>query len=216
MSPTISRSQARARGRQHLDMAGMQNIEAAIGETDAQSLLAPVRQMRIEIAAGRHDLLLGRQRRMRQDFPPQFRRRHGSGALLADRNGSRRIRHPQRGLPVGPGRKRQRQRRSDRVARARDVAHLDRQRRHMDRLAAANHQRHAVFALRHQHRLAVGENHRVLRRGGNVLVGIGAAAGGFGKFLAIGRQQRGAAIDREIGALGIDDHALAELLARRR
>ena len=53
--------------------------------------------------------------------------------------------------------------------------------------------------------------HRVLRRGGNVLVGIGAAAGGFGKFLAVGRQQRGAAIDREIGALGIDDHALAEL-----
>ena len=89
-------------------------------------------------------------------------------------------------------------------------------RRHVDRLAAANHQRHAVFALRHQHGLAIGEIHRVLRRVGNVQVGIGAAAGRFRKFLAVGRQQRGAAIDREIGALGIDDHALAELLARRR
>ena len=53
--------------------------------------------------------------------------------------------------------------------------------------------------------------HRVLRGVGDVLVGIGAAAGGLRKFLAIGRQQRRAAIDREIGALGIDDHALAEL-----
>ena len=194
----------------------MQDVEAAIGEADAQPLPAPVRQMRVEIAARRHDLLFGRQRRMRQDFPPQLRRRHGRGALLADRDRGRRIRHPQRRLPIGPGRKRQRQHGGDRVARARDVAHLDRQRRHVDRLAAANHQRHAVFALRHQHGLAIGENHRVLRRGGNVLVGIGAAAGGFRKFLAVGRQQRGAAIDREIGALGIDDHALAELPARRR
>ena len=157
MRPTISRSQARARGRQHLDVAGMQDVEAAIGEADAQPLPAPVRQMRIEIAASRHDLLFGRQRRMRQDFPPQFRRRHGGGALLADRDRGRRIRHPQRRLPVGPGRQRQRQHGGDRVARAGDVAHLDRQRRHVDRLAAANHQRHAVFALRHQHGLAIGE-----------------------------------------------------------
>ncbi len=39
---------------------------------------------------------------------------------------------------------------------------------------------------------------------------VGAAAGGLGEFLAIGRQQRRAAIDREIGALGIDDDGLAE------
>ena len=49
-----------------------------------------------------------------------------------------------------------------------------------------------------------------LRRVRNALFGVGAAAGRFGKFLAVRRQQRGAAIDREIGALGIDDHALAE------
>ena len=91
-----------------------------------------------------------------------------------------------------------------------DVAHLDRMRRHMDRLAVARHQRHAVLALRHQHGLAIGKLHRVLRGGGDVRVGIGAAAGRFREFLAIGRQQRRAAIDREIGALGIDDHALAE------
>ena len=80
----------------------------------------------------------------------------------------------------------------------------------MDRLALARHQRHAVLALRHQDSFAVRQLHRVLCGVGNALFGVGAAAGRLGKFLAVGRQQRGAAIDREIGALGIDDHALAE------
>ena len=170
----------------------------------------------VEIAAGRDDLFLRRQRRMRQDFSPQFGRRDGGGALLADGDGGRRIRHPQRRFPIGAGGQRQRQRGGDGVAGAGDVAHLDRMRRHMDRLARARHQRHAVLALRHQHGLAIRQLHRFLRGVGNVLLGVGAAAGRLGEFLAIGREQRRAAIDREIGALGIDDHALAELASRRR
>ena len=80
----------------------------------------------------------------------------------------------------------------------------------MDRLAVARHQRHAVLALRHQDGFAVRQLHRVLCGVGDALFGIGAAAGRLGKLLAVGRQQRGAAIDRKVGALGIDDHALAE------
>ena len=80
----------------------------------------------------------------------------------------------------------------------------------MDGLAAARHQRHAVLALRHQHGLAIGKLHRVLRRFRDALFAVGAAAGRFREFLAVGREQRRAAIDREIGALGIDDDALAE------
>ena len=81
----------------------------------------------------------------------------------------------------------------------------------MDRLALARHQRHAVFALRHQHGLAIGEIASRPARRAAMLLSIGAAASRIRKFLAVRRQQRGAAIDREIGALRIDDHALAEL-----
>ena len=86
----------------------------------------------------------------------------------------------------------------------------------MDGLALARHQRHAVLALRHQDGLAIGKLHRVLRGRGDALHRVGAAAGRFRKLLAVRRQQGRAAIDREIGALGIDDHGLAELCARRR
>ena len=168
-------------------------------------------EMRVE-HVGRRDLLFGRERGMRQDLSPQFGLRHRRGALLADGNRRRRIRHPQRSFPVGAGRERQRERRRDRIARAGDVAHLHRQRRHVDGLARARHQRHAVLALRHQHGLAIGENHRIARGLRDARIAVGAAAGRLGKFLAIWRQQGRAAIDREIGALGIDDHALAEFL----
>ena len=86
----------------------------------------------------------------------------------------------------------------------------------MNGLAIARHQRHAAFALRHQHRLAIGQLHDLLRAVADALVGVGVAAGRLGKFLAVGLQEGRAAIDREIGALGIDDHPLAELFAPRR
>src|SRR4051794_11929468 len=49
---------------QHLDMAGMQDVETAIGKADAQALLAPVLQMSIEIRLPQNDLLLSREERM--------------------------------------------------------------------------------------------------------------------------------------------------------
>ncbi len=81
----------------------------------------------------------------------------------------------------------------------------------MDGIALARHQRHAVLALRHQDGLAIRKLHRVLSRFGDALLRIRAASGRFRELLAVRREQRRAAIDREIGALGIDDHALAEL-----
>src|SRR5882672_5729364 len=58
---------------QYLDVAGMQNIETAVGETDPQALLAPVRKLTLEVAACRDDLFLGREEGMRQNLSPQFR-----------------------------------------------------------------------------------------------------------------------------------------------
>ena len=64
-----------ARRGQHLDVAGMQDVETAIGEADPQALLAPIRKMRVEIAPCDDDLFFRREIGMRQDLAPQFRRR---------------------------------------------------------------------------------------------------------------------------------------------
>src|SRR4029077_3756905 len=56
---------------QNLDVAGMQDIETAVGETDPQAFLTPIRKARIELAI-RDDFFLRREERMRQDFPPSF------------------------------------------------------------------------------------------------------------------------------------------------
>src|SRR5260221_13073644 len=50
-----------ARPGQNLDVAGMQNIEATVGESDTQSLLAPTQKMRFEAAACRPELFFGRE-----------------------------------------------------------------------------------------------------------------------------------------------------------
>ncbi|MGY4429392.1 hypothetical protein ACVWWO_001869 [Bradyrhizobium sp. F1.13.1] len=80
----------------------------------------------------------------------------------------------------------------------------------MNGLVVARHQRHAVLALGDQDRFAIGEPHHVLAGIDDALRGVGAASGRFRKFLAIGREQRRAAIDRPVQAFGIDDHGLAE------
>ncbi len=81
----------------------------------------------------------------------------------------------------------------------------------MNGLALAGHQGHAVFALGDQNGLAIRKLHNLLRGLGDTLLGIGTATGRLGEFPAIGLEQRGAAIDREIGIFGIDDHGLAKL-----
>src|SRR3954468_4292544 len=78
-----------ARRCQHLDVAGMQDVEAAIGEADALALLLPFRELRVERAGLEHDLLLGREIGMRQYLSLQLGRTHAGGALLADGDGGR-------------------------------------------------------------------------------------------------------------------------------
>ena len=65
---------AGATGRgQYLDVTGMQDIETAVGESDPQTLLSPIRKLRLEVDAGRDNLFLSREERMRQNLSPQFR-----------------------------------------------------------------------------------------------------------------------------------------------
>jgi hypothetical protein len=151
-----------ARRGQHLDVAGMQDVEAAIGEANAQALPAPFGEPGLERIRRAHDLLLGRESGMRQDPSPQLGRAHAGGALLADRDGGGRTRHAQRRVPIRARRDRDRERRGHGVAGAGDVAHLHRNSRNMDGLTLARHQRHAVLALGDQERLAIGQPHHVL------------------------------------------------------
>lgn len=148
---------------------------------------------------------------MRQDLSAQLGRAHAGGALLADGDGGGGIGHAQRRIPVRAGRKRYCERGGDGVTGAGDVAHLRREGRNVHGPAIARHQRHAVLALRDQDRLAIGEPHHVLAGLDDALHRLGPAAGRFREFLAIGREQRGTAIDRPVQALGIDHHGLAEL-----
>ena len=74
LRPTTRRSQAaRACGHQ-LDVAGMQQIEAAIGEADAQSLPPPFGEPLVEQRAVEDDLVFGRERRRRQQRDGATRR----------------------------------------------------------------------------------------------------------------------------------------------
>src|SRR6185437_14648454 len=97
-----------ARGRQHLDMTGMQDVETAIGEAYAQALPAPLLKVDIKVAAHGYDLLFGGEIGMRQDLAPQFVRGNARRTLLADRNRGRRACNAERGFPIRIRRERKR------------------------------------------------------------------------------------------------------------
>ena len=79
----------------------MQEIEAAIGEADAQALAAPFGKPFVEHRAVEHDLVFQRGRGGRQQAMAQFVDVHGRGAALADHDRRARIGGAHRGLVVG-------------------------------------------------------------------------------------------------------------------
>ena len=94
------------------------------------------------------------------------------------------------------------------VAGAGDVAHLHRIGRHVHG-AFGRDQRHAVLAAGDQHGFGVELLAQAIGGGRDLLVAAGGAVGGVGQFLPVGRDQRGAAVDRIVAALRIDHHRLA-------
>ena len=72
LRPTTSRSQAARAPASNLHVAGMQQIEAAIGEADAQALPPPVGEMLVEHRPVEHDLFFRRERGRRQNARAQF------------------------------------------------------------------------------------------------------------------------------------------------
>ena len=179
----------------------MQEIEYAIGEADAQILRAPFLQLRLEFLDVADDLLFGRERRRRQDALAQFVRGHDRRAALADRDRRRGIGRAHRRLEIGAKGEHHREHGNHRVARAGNVTDFHRIGRRMDGLSALHLQQHAVFAQRHKHGGASGQARELARCGCDLVMGGDRMMRGVTQFLAVRRDQGGAAIDRVIEPL---------------
>ena len=130
---------------------------------------------------------------------------------LADHHRRRRIGGARCRLEIRPHGEQRRKHGDDRIAGARDVAHLDREGRHMDRLAALGVEQHAVLAHGHQHGLASHGAGERRRRRGNLAMGRDRMTGGVAELLAVRGDHGRPAVDREIASLGIDHDRLPEL-----
>ena len=154
MRPTTSRSQAARASASTRMWPGCSRSKQPLVKPMRRSCPPPLVEPLVEQRAVEHDLLLGRERRRRQDARAQLGGGHRRGAGLADDDRGRGIGGARRRLEVRPHGEQRRKHGDDRVAGAGHVAHLDREGRHMDRLAALGVEQHAVLAQRHQHRLA--------------------------------------------------------------
>ena len=188
---------------QHLDVTRVNDVEAAVGEADAQALAPPFGQAVVEHRPVEYDLLFRRQGRGRQDARAQLGGGHHRGAALAHHHRRRRVGGAHGRLEAGAHGEQRAEHGHDGIAGARHVAHVDRVGGHVDRRLAAHHERHAVLAPRHQHSGGRGR--------GDIGVGQRGAPRGVGQLLAVRRDQGRAAIDGEVSRLGIDHHRLAEL-----
>ena len=161
----------RARAGQQFDVAGMQQIEAAVGEADAQALPPPFGDMIVEQRPVEHDLFFRSERRRRQDARAQFRNRERRCAALADDDRGGGIGRPHGGFEIGLHGEHGSEHRHHRVAGAGDVAHAHRIGRHVDGGALA-HQRHAGFAARHQNRFCAQHAAKLGRGRRDLIVGL--------------------------------------------
>ena len=183
-------------------MAGVQDIEAAVGQHDLAALLSgppnqPERRfLGNDARAGPCAALI------------ELGQGHGRGAEFFDHEAGRAV-GERRGLayciPRGQGRG---QRRDHRIARAGHVIDLVRLGRQMQGRRGGREQAHAVFATRDQQGLQIEFGAEARRPGGQFGLARGAPGHGL-KFLLIGRQDAGPAVTGKIGRLGVHQHARA-------
>ena len=192
-------------------MAGVKEIEATVREADGQPLPAPLRA-RQQGGLCRHAGSLRDRQPARED-----------GALVFDLRGGDRGRsrpeHRDAGGDVGKGHgflrraafgDGERKSGDRRVSRSGHVDDLMRVRRHMDRRAVRPDQRHAVFGAGHE-KDGAGRSGEGRRRCLDLPVIVHGKVRGRFQLTAIGLDEAGAAIVREVATLRIDDHAYAGL-----
>ena len=184
----------RARAGQQFDVAGMQKIEAAIGEADAQALPPPFGQMLVEQRPVEHDLFLGRERRRRQDARAQFGDRQRRGAAFADHHRRGRVGGAHGRFEIGLHGEHGRQHRDHRVAGAGDIAHAHRIGRHMDRRRPRPPASCRLRCASPEPPCAPSARPSSGRRGRDLIVGLRRAVGRIGQFLPVRRDQGRAAV----------------------
>ena len=96
-------------------MAGVQEIETAVGEADAQAL--PFGEPFVEHRPVEDDFLFGCERGGGKNARTQLRRRDGSGAALADHDRGSRVGRAHGGLIVHVGGEHHRKRGNNSIAR---------------------------------------------------------------------------------------------------
>ena len=164
---------------------------------------APFGEALVEHRAVVDDLVLGGERRCRQDACAQLVGRDRRGAALADHDGGGRIGDAHRDLEVGARGQHDGERRHHRVAGARDVPHLDRIGRHVDRRAAAPAPASCPSSLRVTSTallptILIELHARPRRRPRRVAT---REPRRLGELLAVRRDDGRAAIDRIVGGL---------------
>ncbi len=186
-------------------MAGVDQIEAAIGEADPQSLGVPPGGTLYRLVA-RGDLAVGRHQIRQIQHAEQFLAADCRGAGLAHGNAGRDVGEHRRLRQRDPGAEGHRQCRHQRIAGTRDIGHLARAGRQVQCRLTAPHQRQAFRRTRHQHRLAAGVVQRLASGSIGSLVVRRFDPGRLAHLKLVRRQHRGTAVGRELAALGIGDH----------
>ena len=183
----------------------MHDVEAAIGEADAEPAALPAPHqgpgLGDAVVFGAVPLLVAH---VARQFEHQFVELDRGGAELADRDprgGVGEAHRLRQRMAAGAG---QRQDRDHRVAGARDVEHLARPRPLDMHRARGLDQHHALFRAGGEDRGGVGLAHHLGRRRDDLAIGCRGHPRRGGQLLLIGGDAGGAAIAREIIALGID------------
>ena len=186
-------------------MSWMDQVEAAIGEADPQSLCPP-RRSALDRLVARGDLAVGRDEVLQMQHTEQFvaadRRRAWLAHSDTRRDVGKHCRLGQRGTCT----ERDRQRGHQRIAGARHIGDLARPRRQVQWRLVVPHQGETLGGARHQHGRATGVIQRTASRPVGLAVVVGFDPGGPTHFILVRGQDRGATIAGEVHPLRVRDH----------
>ncbi|SST07125.1 Uncharacterised protein [Acinetobacter baumannii] len=183
-------------------MAGVKDVEAAIGEDDLLAVGAGVFDCQQQLLQAQH-ATLGTLLALHR--ATQFGRADRRGTQLADHDAGGQVGQAHRGRQLLAGGKRRGQGGDDRIAGTGDVEHFPRPRRQVQGRLAMAEQGHAMLAAGHQQGTEVEFAHQRLALGDQFGF-VGATADDGLEFGQVRGDQAGAAIDGEVLALGIGQY----------
>ena len=180
-------------------MAGVQDVETAIGEDDLLALGAGILDRGEQLLDGHH-AALGAFLALHR--AAQLRRADAGGAQLADHDPGGQVGQCHGLWQFLAGRDRSGQRRDDGIAGTGDIEHFTGTSRQVQRRVIGTQQGHAVLATGDQQRIQLEPAHQLGALGDQFGL-IGAMPDDCLEFAQVRRDQRGTAVDVEVLALGV-------------